>query len=178
MISIKKYSKCFLGTHLAETHGHSHDDHHGHSHDEAPSFKYSKQANQKPPPIVEDEILDEDIIDLPPQHVPPPKVKAHAHSHSHGNDHGHSHGGHGHSHGGHGHSHGPPQRELSPEEREKARQKLHKNWDDDDEEDTVNILGIHFIHSIYQVSSLIDFFLFSAATMEETLGNRQYLQHF
>ena len=153
MISIKKYSKCFLGTHLAETHGHSHDDHHGHSHDEAPSFKYSKQANQKPPPIVEDEILDEDIIDLPPQHVPPPKVKAHAHSHSHGNDHGHSHGGHGHSHGGHGHSHGghghshgPPQRELSPEEREKARQKLHKNWDDDDEEDTVNILGIHFIY--------------------------------
>ena len=126
---------------MAETHGHSHDDH-GHSHDEAPSFKYSKQANAHQP-IVEDEILDEDIIDLPPQHVPPPKVKAHAHSHSHGNDHGRSHGH-------HGHSHDPPQRELSPEEREKARQKLHKNWDDDDEEEvshTVNILGIYFLYN-------------------------------
>ena len=70
---------------------------HGHSHDESPSFKYSKAANEK---IVEDEILEEDIIDLPPQHGP-----SHGHGHSHGG-HGHSHGGHGHSHGGHGHSHG------------------------------------------------------------------------
>ena len=30
--------------------------------------------------------------------------------------------------------HGTAQRELTPEEREKARQKLHKNWDDDAEE--------------------------------------------
>ena len=37
--------------------------------------------------------------------------------------------GHGHSHG-----HGHVQRELTPEEREKARQKLHKNWDDDEDE--------------------------------------------
>merc|ERR1712241_851156 len=93
---------------------------HGHSHDESPSFKYSKAANEK---IVEDEILEEDIIDLPPQHGP-----------SHG--HGHSHGGHGHSHGGHGHSHGHGhvQPELTPEQREKAREKLHKNWDDDEDE--------------------------------------------
>lgn len=28
------------------SHGHSHDDSHGHSHDEAPSFKYSKKANE------------------------------------------------------------------------------------------------------------------------------------
>ena len=40
--------------------------------------------------------IEEDIIDLPPQHVPPPKVKSHSHSHNHG--HGHSHG-HGHQHG-------------------------------------------------------------------------------
>ena len=44
---------------------HSHD--HGHSHDEKPAFKYSKAANKK---IVEDEILEEDIIDLPPQKGP------------------------------------------------------------------------------------------------------------
>ena len=30
--------------------------------------------------------------------------------------------------------HGTAQRELTPEEREKARQKLHKNWDDVAEE--------------------------------------------
>merc|ERR1711956_186719 len=63
-------------------------------------------------------------VDLPPQRGP-------------GHDgNGHSHGSHGHSHGGHGHSHGhgTAQRELTPEEREKARQKLHKNWDDDAEE--------------------------------------------
>merc|ERR1712083_284601 len=93
---------------------------HGHSHDESPSFKYSRAANEK---IQEDEILEEDIIDLPPQRGPSP-------------GHGHSHGGHGHSHGGHGHSHGHghAQPELTPEQREKARQKLHKNWDDDEEE--------------------------------------------
>merc|ERR1712223_928893 len=75
---------------------------HGHSHDESPSFKYSKAANEK---IVEDEILEEDIIDLPPQHGP-----SYGHGHSHG--------------------HGHAQRELTPEEREKAREKLYKNWDD------------------------------------------------
>merc|ERR1712172_233225 len=96
---------------------------HGHSHDEPsekPAFKYSRAANAK---IEEDEILEEDIVDLPPQKGPSP-------------GHGHSHGGHGHSHGGHGHSHGhgTAQRELTPEEREKAREKLYKNWDDDAEE--------------------------------------------
>ena len=54
---------------------------------------YFRSANAK---IEEDEILEEDIVDLPPQRGP-----------GHGHDaHGHSHGGHGHSHGGHGHSHG------------------------------------------------------------------------
>lgn len=94
---------------------------HGHSHDENPAFKYSRAANEK---IEEDEILEEDIIDLPPQRGP-------------SQGHGHSHGGHGHSHGGHGHSHGHGhvQPELTPEQREKARQTLHKNWDDDEDEE-------------------------------------------
>ena len=111
---------------------------HGHSHDESeenPSFKWSRAANTK-----EDEIMEEDIIDLPPQRGPSPqKVKTSEHSHSsHGHSHGghgHSHGGHGHSHGGHGHSHGPPQKEPSPEEREKHRARLHKEWDDDEDAD-------------------------------------------
>ena len=47
---------------------------------------------------------------------------------------GHSHGGHGHSHGGHGHSHGPPQQEPTLEERQKHRERLHKLWDDDEDE--------------------------------------------
>jgi len=116
---------------------------HGHSHDAEPNpaFKYSRAANEK---IQEDEILEEDIIDLPPQRGP---SSGHGHSHgghghSHGGHghshggHGHSHGGHGHSHGGHGHSHGHGhvQPELTPEQREKAREKLHKNWDDDEDE--------------------------------------------
>jgi len=93
---------------------------HGHSHDEKPAaYKYSRAANE----VQEDEILEEDIIDLPPQRGP-------------SQGHGHSHGGHGHSHGGHGHSHGTVQPELTPEQREKARKNLHKNWDDDDEEET------------------------------------------
>merc|ERR1712079_634434 len=88
---------------------------HGHSHDAEPNpaFKYSRAANEK---IQEDEILEEDIIDLPPQRGP-------------SSGHGHSHGGHGHSHG-----HGHVQPELTPEQREKAREKLHKNWDDDEDE--------------------------------------------
>merc|ERR1712156_591194 len=88
---------------------------HGHSHDAEPNpaFKYSRAANEK---IQEDEILEEDIIDLPPQRGPSA-------------GHGHSHGGHGHSHG-----HGHVQPELTPEQREKAREKLHKNWDDDEDE--------------------------------------------
>merc|ERR1711962_1292701 len=81
---------------------------HGHSHDAEPNpaFKYSRAANEK---IQEDEILEEDIIDLPPQRGPS--------------------SGHGHSHG-----HGHVQPELTPEQREKAREKLHKNWDDDEDE--------------------------------------------
>ncbi|XP_059080995.1 zinc transporter zipt-7.2-like [Tigriopus californicus] len=109
---------------LTVGHGHSHD--HGHSHEHEheheanPAFKWSREAN-------EDEILEEEIIDLPPQYAKEkPNVQAH----------GHSHGGHGHSHGGHGHSHGPPQKELTPEERERHRARLHREWDDDDEEHT------------------------------------------
>merc|ERR1719228_2665933 len=40
---------------------------------------------------------------------------------------------HGHAHGGHGHAHGPPQREPNKAEREKNRQKLHANWDDEED---------------------------------------------
>merc|ERR1711899_398929 len=102
---------------------------HGHSHDAEPNpaFKYSRAANEK---IQEAEILEEDIVDLPPQRGP-----SSGHGHSHGG-HGHSHGGHGHSHGGHGnsHGHGHVQPELTPEQREKAREKLHKNWDDDEDD--------------------------------------------
>lgn len=39
---------------------------HGHSHSdegEKPSFKYSREAN-----FVEDEIMEDDIVDLPPQY--------------------------------------------------------------------------------------------------------------
>ena len=60
---------------------------HGHSHDEdvvkaQTKHRWSKEANTQ---IQEDEILEEDIIDLPPQRGPQPKV-----------NHGHSHEGHGH----------------------------------------------------------------------------------
>ena len=140
----------------AQAHGH------GHSHDEDPSFKWSKQANEQ---YQEDEILEEDIIDLPPQRGPPPKVN-HGHSHG-GHGHGHSHGGHGHghSHGGHGHSHGQAYPEMTPEEREKARQKLHKNWDDDDEDEVSdnvwrNALGATFLISIFPFIILFIFDLF------------------
>ncbi|WAR31095.1 S39A7-like protein [Mya arenaria] len=69
-------------------------DDHGHSHDEPASFKYSKQANEEPPPAAENH--------------------GHAHSHGHGHSHeghGHGHEGHGHSHEGHGHSHGDQPKE-------------------------------------------------------------------
>ncbi len=124
-VQAKKPKWTFSGPPVVSGHGHGHS--HDHDHDENPSFKYSRQAN-----IQEDEIMEEDIVDLPPQHA-----KAKPNQHGHGHAHSHSHGGHGHghSHGGHGHSHGPPQRELSPEEREAARKRLHKNWDDDDEEE-------------------------------------------
>ena len=86
-------------------HGHSHDDHHGHSHDEPeenPSFKWSRAAN-----VQEDEIMEDEIVDLPPKKGPAPKVKVVHQEHNHG--------GHGHSHGGHGHSHGveAPSKELA-----------------------------------------------------------------
>ena len=146
---------------------------HGHSHDEdvvkaQAKHRWSKEANTQ---IQEDEILEEDIIDLPPQRGPQPKVnhghshEGHGHGHSHGG-HGHSHGGHGHSHGGHGHSHGPPQPELTPEEREKARQRLHKNWDDDDDEEVEgsnvwrNALGATFLISIFPFIILFTFDIF------------------
>lgn len=109
--------------------------HAGHSHDENPAFKYSRAANEET--IEEDEIFEEDIVDLPPQ-------KGHGHSHgghhghSHGGHHGHSHGGHhGHSHGGHGHSHGGKgrEREMTDEEKKKHRERIHKIWDDDEEDE-------------------------------------------
>ena len=72
----------------------------------------------------EDEIMEDEIVDLPPQ-------KGHSHNH-----HGHSHEHHGHSHGGHGHSHGGVKEpKLSPEELKKHRERIHKIWDEDDEED-------------------------------------------
>ena len=47
------------------SHNHAHDGHHGHAHDDdtPPSFKYSRAAN-----VQEDEIMEEDIIDLPPKY--------------------------------------------------------------------------------------------------------------
>jgi len=103
---------------------------HGHSHDENPAFKYSRAANEDEI-YEEDEIMEDEIVDLPPQ-------KGHSHNH-HGHSHehhGHSHGGHGHSHGGHGHSHGGVKEpKLSPEELKKHRERIHKIWDEDDEED-------------------------------------------
>ena len=127
------FNSKFKSQNSVYAHGHSHDGH-GHSHDEPeenPSYKWSRAANKQ-----EDEIMEEDIIDLPPRKGPTPKVMKQGHSHSQrSHTHGHSHGGHGHSHGGHGHSHGPPQKEPTPEEREKHRQRLHKEWDDDDEEE-------------------------------------------
>lgn len=140
---------CFVYLGQVNSHGHSHDDHL----EPNPAFKYSKAANEDPI-INEDEILDDEIVDLPPQK--PSKEQGHKHGghghahaghghahedhgHSHGG-HGHSHGGHGHSHGGHGHSHGGGnQPELSEEEREYLRKKLHANWDEDDEEPGRNV---------------------------------------
>ena len=137
---------------------------HGHSHDEPeenPSFKWSRAANTQ-----EDEIMEEDIVDLPPKKGPPPKVKhSHGgHGHSHGGHnhegHGHSHGGHGHSHGGHGHSHGPPQREPSAEEREKHRQRLHREWDDDDEIEIDRNVWMQAISATLLISAAPFFILF------------------
>ena len=45
-------------------HGHSHDD--GHSHDEPAAYKWSRQANEDP--IMEDDIDEEDIVDVPTQY--------------------------------------------------------------------------------------------------------------
>jgi len=109
----------------------------GHSHDENPAFKYSRAANEDPV-IDEDEIIEEDIVDLPPQRGHGHSHDGGHHGHSHGGHHGHSHGGHhGHSHGGHhGHSHGGQrEREMSPEEKQKHRERIHKIWDDDDDDE-------------------------------------------
>jgi len=155
LLNIKQY---YDSQSIVSAHGHSHDGH-GHSHDEPeenPSFKWSRAANTK-----EDEIMEEDIIDLPPKKGPKPKVVNQGHSHTgHGHSHGHSHEGHGHSHGGHGHSHGPPQKEPTPEEREKHRQKLHKEWDDDDEEEVGRNVWMQALGATALISAAPFFILF------------------
>ena len=50
--------------------------------------------------------------------------------------------------------HGTAQRELTPEEREKARQKLHKNWDDDAEEAEMGTGSVFWILPVL-ISSLL-----------------------
>jgi len=134
-------------------HGHAHDHGHGHAHnDEAPSFKWSKQANVREDEIIEDDIDMEHIETIygEGEAIDLNMAEKHGggHGHSHGAGHGHSHGGHGHSHGGHGHSHGPPQREPSAEERAKLRQKLHAKWDDDVEEKGANEMGTIWFQAI------------------------------
>ena len=67
------YLSYLAGPAVVSAHGHDH----GHSHegnDENPAFKYSRAAN-----IDEDEIMEEDIVELPPQRGPPPKVKCMVH---------------------------------------------------------------------------------------------------
>lgn len=157
---------------FALCHDHSHD----HSHDEAASFKWSREANEGH--NHEDEILDEDIIDLPPQYA------SGGHGHSHGG-HGHSHGGHGHSHGGHGHSHGSPQRELTPEEREKHRARLHKEWDDDEDEEATAFFApssvwINALLSVLAISvaPFAILFFFTLDNSEENQGFLKILLSF
>jgi len=82
-------------------HGHAHD--HGHSHDEAPSFKYSRQANP------EDVHVDAGAK-AESNHGHAHESHGHAHeSHGHAHEsHGHAHESHGHAHESHGHSHDEP----------------------------------------------------------------------
>lgn len=131
---------------------------HGHSHSEdgeKASFKYSREAN-----FVEDEIMEDDIVDLPPQYSNEKPV-SHGQKSQHDHHHGHSHGGHGHSHGGHGHSHGGQQQEnLSPEERERRRERLHRIWDDDDEEEEVGGLLSSVWFQALGATTLISIFPF------------------
>jgi len=151
------FNSNFKSLNSVSAHGHSHDGH-GHSHEaeENPSYKWSRAANKQ-----EDEIMEEDIIDLPPKKGPTPKVVNQGHSHSeHSHSHGHSHGSHGHSHGGHGHSHGPPQKEPTPEEREKHRQRLHKEWDDDEEEDVGRNVWMQALGATALISAAPFFILF------------------
>ena len=110
-------------------HGHAHDHGHGHAHggEEKPSFKWSKAANTAEDN--EDPTLDEEGIDMENIET----ITGHGHAHVQDHGHAHVHKGQGHSHGGHGHSHGQ-QREPSAEERAKHREKLHANWDDDEED--------------------------------------------
>jgi len=169
---------------------------HGHSHSdegEKPSFKYSREAN-----FVEDEIMEDDIVDLPPQYSNEKPVRRgqnshhdHHHGHSHGGHghshggHGHSHGGHGHSHGGHGHSHGGQKEEnLTPEERERRRERLHRIWDDDEEEEGAGgllssvwfqALGATFLISIFPFVIL---FFFDLDNSEEKRGLLKVLLSF
>merc|ERR1719507_2927408 len=155
---------------------------HSHSHSDdgvKPSFKYSREAN-----FVEDEIMEDDIVDLPPQYSnekPLPSGQKSNRDHHHG----HSHGGHGHSHGGHGHSHGGQRQEnLSPEERERRRERLHRIWDDDEEEQEVGgllssvwfqALGATFLISIFP---FIILFFFNLDNSEEKRGLLKVLLSF
>jgi len=129
------FSLLILPLVLSGDHGHAHDHgSHGHAHgghdQPNPAFKWSRAANQP-----EDLTLDEEGIDY--ENIETIVGHGHAHAVHHEEEeelhHGHAHGGHGHGHGGHGHAHGPPQREPNKAEREKNRQKLHANWDDEED---------------------------------------------
>lgn len=165
------------GLSYVHSHGHSHDGGgHGHAHDEPAHHKWSKEANQGF--ANEDEILEDDIVDLPPQYAKEAPRGGHGHAHG-GHNHGHSHGGGG---GHHGHSHGPPQRELSPEEREKHRQRLHKEWDDDEDEEHSSRSNLWFnaLTSVLAISlaPFVILFFFSLDNSEEKQGQLKVLLSF
>ncbi|KAI8779531.1 protein catecholamines up [Biomphalaria glabrata] len=97
---------CILGVFIinsVNSHGHGHD--HGHAHDhepeQPPSFKYSREANTKPPKAPEKPSHHGHSHD---HHGHSHEPHGHAHEHP-SQRHGHSHGDHGHAHSDHGHAH-------------------------------------------------------------------------